>query len=118
MISPDNHIKHQPLPSRVHFIRPNEVEKRGVYFYTDTQIAMALQLVDSEDGLKPFNQIKELKKGTVVRIERVDYVIKEVVVKYYNHDITSNHDSYPLEFDTSMSNSGFVLSIEVILSEK
>lgn len=115
MIGYDFKLTHQPLPARVHFIRPWEpTDKRGVYVYTDTEVAMALQQVDDQDDLTSFNDMT-LQSGASVRVEGETFIIRKVEVQLYNTKILGNHHSYPLSFDSTDANSGFVLSIEVQL---
>jgi len=115
MIGINSVVKHQPLPARVHFIRPWEpTDKRGVVVYTDTEVAMALQQVDEVDDLSTFNDAV-LQTGAKVRVEGEDFIIRRVDVRLYNFDILGNHHGYPLTFESINANSGYVLSIEVHL---
>lgn len=115
MIALDSKVKHQPLPARVHFIRPWEpTDKRGVVVYTDTEVAMALQNTDHEDGLQKFNDLA-LQAGARVVVEGEPYIIRKVDVRLYNFDIQEFRMGYPLSFDTTDATAPYVFSVEVHL---
>ncbi len=75
---------------------------------------MALQSVDDDADLVQFNDTA-LEEGAKVKVEGETFIIRKVVVRLFNTGILGNHHSYPLTFDSTDSNSGYVLSIEVHL---
>lgn len=82
--------------------------------YTDTEVAMALQNTDQEDGLQKYNDLA-LQAGVRVLVEGEPYVITKVEVRLYNFDIQKFHMAYPLSFDSTDSSAPYVFSVEVHL---